>query len=314
MADGRYDPDEQAANEYISVSVSGGKAPTEMAAEAGRLALSRSGIPASDVSLLLHSFAWFQGMDYWTPATYVHREVLDGNPHTPALEINQMCNSISAIELAGSYLAADPARTAVVLTTGDRYESPGFDRWRGEVAGIVYGDGGAAVVLARRGVARVLAVATVMDTGLEAMYRGDMPFSPQPGRKVDIRSRRQAFRARTPGTSDRITAGLTGAVQKTLDEAGRKLGDVARWIFPNVGLEVLQTRYLAALGLDLSVSVWDWGRRTCHIGAADQLTGLTHLLETGQVQTGDLVMLVGIGGGFGWSGALVEITEQPDWA
>jgi 3-oxoacyl-[acyl-carrier-protein] synthase III len=313
VADGRYDADEQTANQYESVAFSDGEAPAEMAVHAARLALSRSGIPPADIALLLHASAWFQGLDYWPAACYIHREVL-GNRRTPALDVQQVCNSVSAIELAASYLTADPTRPAVLLTTGDRYESPGFDRWRGDVSGIVYGDGGASVVLARQGVARLLAVATIMETRLEPMYRGDESFSPQPGRRVDVRARRQAFMEHTPGTADWITAGLVDAVERTLQDAGAKVSDVTRWVFPNVGLGLLQKRYLAMFGLDLSASVWEWGRRTAHVSVSDQLAGLTHLLETGQLRPGDLVMLVGIGGGFGWSGALVEITERPGWA
>jgi 3-oxoacyl-[acyl-carrier-protein] synthase III len=157
-------------------------------------------------------------------------------------------------------------------------------------------------------------VATIMETRLEPMYRGDDQFSTQPGRRPDVRARREAFTAHTPGTGDLITAGLVDGVERTLADAGAKVSDVARWVFPNVGLWVLENRYLNQFGLDLSASTWEWGRRTAHISVCDALNGLTHLLETDQVGPGDLVMLVGIGGGYGWSGALVEITERPDWA
>lgn len=313
IADGRYDADEQAKNQYESVAVANGEAPPEMAAHAARRALDRSGIPGADVSLLLHASAWFQGLDYWPAACYIHREVV-GNRRTPALDVQQVCNSVSAMELAASYMIADPARTAVLLTAADRYEEPGFDRWRGDLSGIVYGDGGAAVVLARQGFARLVSVATIMETRLEPMYRGDDQFSTKPGRRPDVRARREAFTAHTPGTGDLITAGLVDGVERTLADAGAKVSDVARWVFPNVGLWVLENRYLNQFGIDVSASTWEWGRRTAHISVCDALNGLTHLLETGQVGPGDLVMLVGIGGGYGWSGALVEITERPGWA
>jgi 3-oxoacyl-[acyl-carrier-protein] synthase-3 len=153
-----------------------------------------------------------------------------------------------------------------------------------------------------------------VDTGLEAMYRGAEPFASRPGRTVDVRARRRAFMAETGGVADRTTAGLTEAIERALGEAGACLGDVARFIFPNVGLATLRTRYLAPLGLDMAASTWDWGRRTGHVGAADQLTGLDHLVTTGQVRPGDKVMLVGIGAGFSWTCALVEVASRPPWA
>ena len=315
IAGGGYDSREQSANDYASVSVANGEAPPEMAVHAARLALSRSQIPAGDVALLLHASAWFQGLDYWPAASYVHREVLGGNRHAPALDVQQMCNgALGAVELAASYLTADRSRRSALVTTADRFDGPGFDRWRSDVGGIVYGDGAAAAVLARDGFARLLAVATIVDTGLEAMYRGAETFATTPGRPVDIRARRRVFMVETEGVADRTTAGLTEAIEQTLGEAGTKLGDIARFVFPNVGLNTLRTRYLAPFGLDLAASTWEWGRRTGHVGAADQLTGLAHLVETGQAEPGDRVMLIGIGAGFSWTCGLVELTACPSWA
>ncbi|MGH3381139.1 MAG: ketoacyl-ACP synthase III family protein [Actinoallomurus sp.] len=314
VRDGRYDAEEQVANAYVSVTVSDGQAPPEMAVRAGVLAVGRSGVAPGEVALLLHASAWFQGVDYWPAASYVHREVLGANRRAPALDVAQMCGgALGAVELAASHLMAVRSRRAVLVTTADRFEAPGLDRWRGDVGGIVYGDGAAAVVLAREGFARLLSVGTVVDTGLEAMYRGVEEFSVRPGREVDIRARRRAFMAGTAGVADRTTAGLSEAIELALEEAGVKLGDVARFVFPNVGLTTLRTRYLEPFGLEVAATAWEWGRRTGHVGAADQLTGLAELVETGAVGPGDRVMLVGIGAGFSWTCAVVEVTARPSW-
>src|SRR4051812_26305900 len=79
VAEGRYAAKEHAANGYVSVTVAEGQAPPEMAVRAGGLALERSGVPAGEVTLLLHASAWFQGVDFWPAASYVHREVLGAN-------------------------------------------------------------------------------------------------------------------------------------------------------------------------------------------------------------------------------------------
>jgi 3-oxoacyl-[acyl-carrier-protein] synthase-3 len=313
VADGRYDAEEQAAND-ASVTVATGQAPPGLAAAAGGLALERSGVPAGSVSLLLHASAWFQGVDYWPAASYVHREVLGGNRRAPALDVAQMCNgALGAVELAASHLMAVRDRRAALVTTADRFEDPGFDRWRGDVGGIVYGDGAAALVLAREGFARLSSVCTVVDTDLEAMYRGAEEFSAAPGRTVDIRARRRAFMAGTEGVADRTTAGLTESLELALEEAGVKLDEIARFVWPNVGLHTLRTRYLAPFGLEVAATAWHWGRRTGHVGAADQLTGLADLVETGTVGPGERVMLIGIGAGFSWSCAVVEVLTRPAW-
>ena len=50
IADGRYDPEEEAANEYLSITVAGDEAPPDMAVRAGRQALARSAIAPGDAA------------------------------------------------------------------------------------------------------------------------------------------------------------------------------------------------------------------------------------------------------------------------
>ncbi len=321
VASGAYDEQEQAANAYVSVAIAEREAPPQMAVRAGRLALERSGLLAEDVALVLHASVWFQGVDYWPTASYIHRNVLGGSGRrAPAMDMQQMSNgALAGVELAASYLAADPSRRAALVTVADRYQAPGFDRWRG-LPGIVYGDGAAAVVLASGGgFARLLAVAAISDSRLEEMHRAGEPFGPVSGHAgwpVDLRARRHTYLGEIGAAEGarRTIAGLTESVNQALAAAELKLDNIARVVFPNIGLAGLRRSYLEPLGLDLAVTTWEWGRRTGHVGAADQLTGLAHLVETGHVNPGDRVMLVGIGAGFTWFSAIVELVARPSWA
>lgn len=318
LADGSYDPADRVAYGYRSIAIGDEPAP-EMAARAGAEALARSGVPAEDVAILLHACSWFQGVDYWPAASFVHRRVLAGARWAPAIEVRQMSNSaLAAVELAASHLLADPERRAALVTTADAFRMPGFDRFRSD-AGIVYGDGGAAVVLGRAGFARLLSLVTVTESGLEGAYRGDEPFRPASGAAggpVDIRRRRGEFMENVDveAVGERISAGLAGVVEGALEEAGTKPDEVARFVFPNIGLHVLRDRYAPMLGIEVERTAWEYGSTTGHVGSADQLTGLDHLLTTGQVGPGDRVALVGVGAGFSWSGAVVEVLQRPPWA
>lgn len=323
VASGRYDAGEQAANAYDTVTVAGAgddDAPPRMAARAGAAALARSGVDPDEVDLLLHASLWFQGVDFWGAAAYVHDQVLHGNRHAPALDVQQMSNGgLGALELAASYLQADPGRRSAVVTTGDRFHLPAFDRWRSDLPGIVYGDGAVGVVLSRSGgFARLLAIRTVVDTGLEGVYRGDGEFGLVPGdavRPVDNRRRRQEFADRT-GPDDvvgRAPRGVVEAVEATVADAGVAVADISRFVFPSVGREVLCKGYLEHLGVPVERTTFDLARQTAHVGAGDQLIGLVRLVEERALAPGDLVMLVGIGAGFSWTGAVVEMLEQPAW-
>jgi 3-oxoacyl-[acyl-carrier-protein] synthase-3 len=233
------------------------------------------------------------------------------------MDVHQMSNgSLAAVELAAAYLAADPSRPAALVTVADRLAGPGFDRWRSDLHSIVYGDGAAALVLARSGFARLLSVATISDSSLEPMYRGDQPFGPvwgHAGRPLDNRARRQAFLAQTTvaDVARRTREGLTEVVDRALAEAGITRAEITWAVFPNIGLAALKSAYLRVLGLDVAATTWEFGRRTGHVGAADQLIGLSWLTECGRARPGDLVMLVGIGAGFTWTCAVAEFTEIP---
>jgi 3-oxoacyl-[acyl-carrier-protein] synthase III len=317
VADGRYDPAEQASNEYLSITVAGDEAPPDMAARAGRQALARAGIPPGDISLLLHASLWYQGVDFWPAASYIHHHVLGDGKNVPAMDIHQMSNgSLAAIELAASYLVADPARRAALVTSADRLALPGFDRWRSDLRGIVYGDGAGALVLAREGFARLLSVVTITDSTLEGLYRGRQPFGTVPGHAglpVDNRTRRTDFLASadTERLSTRIFSGLTETIERSLADAQLKLADIDWSVFPNLGADVLREVYLEPLGLDLATTAWEWGRSTGHVGAADQIIGLGKLADSGRVSAGDRALLVGIGAGFSWTCAVVEFISVP---
>lgn len=322
IGEGRgYDPEEQAASAYESAAVAGEEdAPPLMATRAGSLAMARSGVAPNDVSLLLHASMWFQGLDFWSSAPYIHRALLGDNHHALAIDVSQMCSgSVGGLEVAASYLAADPARRAALMTVADRFHPPGFDRWHTEGASIVYGDGAGAIVLSKDGgFGRLLAVRTVVDTSLEPMNRGEDPFnlvSPTGTTTVDNQARRMAYLGDVGNdyVIERTSIGLADAVNGVLEEAGLDKDEVSKFIFPNVGRGLLQAAYLKPLGLDVDSTAWELGRTTGHVGTADQLTGLNHLIEQGKVQPGERVMLLGIGYGFFWSCAIVECDDVPLW-
>lgn len=322
IGEGRYDPEEQAASAYESAAVAGGDDhPPVMATRAGRVALERSGVAPDDVSLLLHVSMWYQGLDFWSSAPYIHRELLGDNHRALAMDVSQMCSgSVGGLEVAASYIAADPARRSALMTVADRFHPPGFDRWHTEGASIVYGDGAAGLVLSKDGgFARLLAVRTVVDTSLERMNRGADPFhivSPTSREAVDNQARREAYLGDVGNdyVIERTSIGLADAVNGVLEEAGLEKGDIARFTFPNVGRGLLQAAYTKPLGIDVDATAWELGRTTGHVGTADQITGLTYFLEEGRIGPGDRVMLLGIGYGFFWSCAIVEIDEMPSWA
>ncbi|WP_306317518.1 MULTISPECIES: ketoacyl-ACP synthase III family protein [unclassified Streptomyces] len=314
----RYSSQEYKDNELVSVLVGDGEPAVDMAVVAGRQALARSGRPAEDIGLLLHAHTYHQGEDLWTPATYVQQHTVGGD--APSVALNQACDGgMVSLHLAVPHLLAGTA-SAALLTTGDRFCSPGFDRWSSDL-GLAFGDGGTAMVAARgEGVARILATHSSSDPSFEALYRDtERGFTDAPhlaGTPLDLRRRKLRF-VRQEGVDsvmERLAKGLVANVEQVLDEAGVSMDQMARLVLPNLGKPLLSWQLLAPLKIDPARTVWEWGRRTGHLGAGDQCAGLTYLFESGQLRRGDLVLLVGVGIGYCWTTAVLQVQGVPDWS
>ena len=299
-----------------SVCVSDSEPGPELAARAARAALDQAGCPPDEVSLLLHASTWYQGHDLWPAALYVQRYGLPGS-RCPAMEVRQMSNGgLAALELAAGYLSASPDRGHAMVTTGDRFCLPGYDRWRSD-PGTICGDGGTAAVLSTRGgFARVLSIASFSDPGLEKIGRGSDPFGDAPldtRQPVDLEAARAALIKETglDEVMDRIDAGQRETVKTALSEAGSELPDMAWFVLPSLGEARLKAHFLDPFGLDLDRTTWPWGRHTGHLGAGDQIAGFGQLAERGLLKPGQRCLLAGVGAGFSWSAAVVELDQSP---
>ncbi|MDW4905900.1 ketoacyl-ACP synthase III family protein [Streptomyces sp. ADMS] len=303
--------------EVEAVRVSPGDSGPEMAARAARAALRQAGASPADIDLLLHATTYYQGHDMWAPASYVQRVALGGST-CPAIEVRQMSNGgMAALELATGWLRGAPDRAAALLTTGDRFCPPGVDRWRSD-AGTPYGDGGTALVLSRRGgFARLRALVTYADPGLEAMHRGDDPFGAAPfavRQPMDLEPPRRDFVAGAglDTVLSRIDTGQRETLKRCLAEAGVAQADVDWYVLPHLGRPRLDAHFLRPLGIDVERTTWSWGRSVGHLGAGDQLAGFGRLADSGALAPGQLCLLAGVGAGFSWSCAVVEVLGRPE--
>jgi 3-oxoacyl-[acyl-carrier-protein] synthase-3 len=74
---------------------------------------------------------------------------------------------------------------------------------------------------------------------------------------------------------------------------------------------VLTANYIDGLGLDPERTTAQWSREVGHLGPADQMAGLSHLCAEGLLSPGDRCVLMGVGAGFTWSCAVLEIIAPP---
>ncbi|WP_316524239.1 ketoacyl-ACP synthase III family protein [Kitasatospora brasiliensis] len=318
VAEGRYDADEAVADGFLSISIVDDGPAVELAVKAADLTMSRSTVAPEDIDLVVHSSCNHQGLDHFAPASYVQGRSIGGR--AAAVEVKQYSNGgLAALEIAAAYLSARSETSAALLTTSDVFALPSFDRYRSD-KGVVFGDGGTGVVLSRQGgVARLLSTAVISDGTYGAVYLGNKPFQEEAAEDgpVDLRSRRDEYLLENGELLLKIVQSLTERQQESvsvaLADAGLAAKDIDRWVLTNVGRTLDDVDFRDMFGIEDDRTTWEWGRRVGHIGAADQVAGLTHLLETGEVRPGDKVALCGIGMGFTYACAVVEILEQPQW-
>jgi 3-oxoacyl-[acyl-carrier-protein] synthase-3 len=292
-----------------------------MAVRAGAQAVRQSGLAPGDFGLLLHATAGFAGLDGWNVASYLQHRVLDGSGLS--FELRQQSNgAMAGIELAAAYLASGTDKSAALITASDRFDQPVWDRWRA-YTGLVLGDGASAAVLSRRpGFARVLSVVTVSRANLEGAQRGGLPFRSNPDvheaavYPISLINRMTTFAAGRPhglsGIFREMNEALVESVETAAAEAGMRPADADHLVFPNFGRTMLQQEVLEPLGLDLDRTLWSWGREIGHAGATDQFGAWDHLIGQGRLEPGQRLQMTGIGIGFNWTSAVLEVLERPE--
>ncbi|MGW0750895.1 ketoacyl-ACP synthase III family protein [Streptomyces sp. NPDC002587] len=322
---GAYDAGEHAVNRIHSVSSAAADgpddlSPPEMAVRAARTALRRSGRAAERVAAVFHSYLWFQGAELWPSAAYVAQHAVGSA--VPAFDLLQQCNAgLAGLELAARQLRSGGSGgsredEAVLLTTADRFTPPAFDRWRAE-RGMVYGDGGTALVLSSTpegATGRLLATATRVDNSLEGLARG-AGFRSGPeleARPVDLGARAEEyFRAQRNMRAATLRTGAVAAesIRVALADADTSMDRIDRVVLNATGHQRMSWQLEHQLGVDERFSNWEFCREAGHLGAGDHFAGLNELLETGEVGEGDRVLLVGGGTGYSCTSAVVEITD-----
>jgi 3-oxoacyl-[acyl-carrier-protein] synthase III len=316
---GWYDADDLAAAGLTGVPEAGPEAAPDMAVRAAQECLKRAGAGPGDVGLLVHASAFPQGPEMWSPAAYILREL--GGGDVLALEVRQGCNGVfAALEVAAALLRAAPERTTALLTAADNLDSPLVDRWHSAGPAFILGDAACALLLTTGpGFARVRSLRSLTVPELEGMHRGAEPLHPPgatSGRRIDLAARAAHF-----GRHSIPLAQATGIVadrqaataRAVLADAGLRAGDVTMVLHANAA-RWLAEPWMAALGLPMSRSAWEFGRSVGHVGSSDQLVCLDRLLAERRLRPGDHVLMMGSAPGFSIAAAVLEITGEASWA
>ncbi|MFE0175098.1 3-oxoacyl-[acyl-carrier-protein] synthase III C-terminal domain-containing protein [Streptomyces sp. NPDC059002] len=294
-----------------------------MAVSAARETLRKAGIEAKALDLCVHAWMYYQGHDLWSPAHYVAQEL--GAHHAMPVGIQQVCNGGAAgVELTVARMTANAAHSTDgyrwgMVTTGDRFTNPGFDRWTSDY-GVVYGDAGTAVLLrapaAPEDALRLRSIVTMAASELESMHRGADPFAAAARThrpRVDMRATKRAY-LHEHGHDQFIRAN-ENAIRTIVDEALRDAGMGPRdprlryAVLPRFGLKTLQEFWLPILADTVDAEPLDYGRSTGHLGAGDAAAGLAELIHSRALRPGEAALVFSAGAGFTWSCLVVQAPD-----
>ncbi|MFE7168820.1 ketoacyl-ACP synthase III family protein [Streptomyces sp. NPDC057616] len=303
---------EAAAAGAVEVPVSDGLSGPEMAVRAARRALTEARVPPAETDLVIHAWIHHQGHDFWSPAHYVADQL--GASDAVAFGVQQMCHAgAMALHTAAVRLEADPSVRHALVTTGDRFAAPGFDRWRGDYDA-VFGDGGTAAVVGRSGPGlRILSFALGSAPELESMYRGRDEFASAPlthSVPIDARRTKKAFLA--DGGMARFAevgpAKVRATLLAALDEAGLEPDDprIRCATLSRLGPKTIDLLYLPIMQGVLKAEVLDLAGRTGHLGGGDAIANLADLWDRQLLAPGEFAIGFSGGGGFTWSCLVVQ--------
>ncbi|HEX8869078.1 MAG TPA: 3-oxoacyl-[acyl-carrier-protein] synthase III C-terminal domain-containing protein, partial [Lentzea sp.] len=78
-------------------------------------------------------------------------------------------------------------------------------------------------------------------------------------------------------------------------------------VLPHFGRRRLDVNYLRPYGIEPERTTWEWSRTVGHLGAGDQFASLAHLVDTGKARSGQRVVMFGVGAGYSWGCAVLEM-------
>ncbi|WP_327364912.1 MULTISPECIES: 3-oxoacyl-ACP synthase [unclassified Streptomyces] len=309
---GLVSEDDARATGAREVPVSEDASGPEMAVRAARRALALGGVAGADLDMVVHGWIYHQGQDFWSPAHYVAHQL--GAVDAIPMGVQQMCHvGAMGLHTAAVRLEADPSVRTALVTTGDRFTAPGFDRWRSDYDA-VFGDGGTAAVLARSGPGlRIVSYATSAAPELETMYRGDDGFSPAPlthSAPIDARRTKKAFLA-SGGMARFGEIGpqkVRSTLMTALAEAGLTPHDprIRCATLSRLGPKTIELLYLPIMEDVLKAEILQLGGQTGHLGGGDALANLAHVWEEDLLAPGEYAISFSGGGGFTWSCLIVQ--------
>ena len=271
-----------------------------MAAEASRSAMSRAGVTAGELDVIVFSTAT---PDRLLPATAVELQAELGASRAAAFDLSAACSGwLYGLTVAEGMIASGAAETALVI--GAEKMSAIVD-WKDRNTCVLFGDGAGASVLKRaRGGKGILSTFMRSDGTLaELLYRPNGGAT-TPMTEAILADRSHLVRMAGREVFKAAVRSMAEAADRALDAAKLTGHDVDLMIPHQANIRIIEaTAKHAGISMDkVFVNVDRYGNTS----SASIPIALDEAIESGRVRDGSTVLFVAFGAGFTWASMVVR--------
>lgn len=271
-----------------------GQNSSDLAFEASRAALHAAGVQAGELDLIIVATST---PDFVFPSTACLLQAKLGAKGGAAFDVQAVCSGfVYALTIADKFIKSGQCRHALVV--GAEVFSRILD-WNDRTTAVLFGDGAGAVVLKADSRPGILATALHADGSQSGIL--SVPGNVCGGKVVG-----------SPFLQMDGQAVFKFAV-KALDEVGREVLELSGlkaadidWLIPHQANVRILEATARRIGMDMSKVVVTVDRHA-NTSAASVPLALNCAINDGRVKPGQKVMLQGVGGGFTWGAALVQM-------
>jgi 3-oxoacyl-[acyl-carrier-protein] synthase-3 len=276
------------------------QAASDLAYEASKDALKKSGLKAKDIELII--VATVTG-DMSVPATACILQHRLEAKRAAAFDINAACSGfIYGLSVANAFIKSRAYRR--ILVVGSEVLSK-FTDWDDRTTCILFGDGaGVAVLEASNEDRGILCTKIHSDGSMWDLLHTPGGGSRYPASKETVKKKQHFIKMKGNETFKVAVRTLEGLVLETLDENKLKPSDLALLVPHQANLRIIQAT-AGRIGLPMekvAVNLDRYGNTS----AASIPLALDEAVRSGRVREGDYILLEAFGGGLTWASALIK--------
>ena len=271
-----------------------GETSSSLALEAGKAAIASAGIAAQDIDLIIVATST---PDYIFPSTACLLQAKLGIKGCPAFDLQAVCSGfVYALATADLFIRSGQHRCALVV--GAEVFSRILD-WNDRGTCVLFGDGAGAVILRADDQPGIMASALHADGSHAGIL--SVPGTVSGGKACGD----PFLRMDGPAVFKFAVRVLDEVARETLAKCKQQVADID-WLIPHqANLRILEsTAKRLHLPLEKLIVTVDMHGNT---SAASVPLALDQAIRDGRIKPGHKVMLQGVGGGFTWGAALVQM-------